>query len=94
MIDTVVAKLVEQLPSSAAIIVVVVYFIRYIQKRDDSEKDKTNKYLQVLSELLVGINTVVTKQDAHHSAMMDAVSDMRSTIRQRAHDAKSVTRPD
>lgn len=82
-------KLIEQLPSAAAIIVVVVYFIRYIQRRDEQERDRSNKTLEILSGLSVLVNTVSAKQDAHHIAMMDAVNDMRNATRRRKNDAKS-----
>ena len=88
--EPVIIKLIEQLPSAAAIIIVVVYFIRYIQKRDEQETSRNSKTLEALSNLAIAVNSVAVNQTAHHSAMLDAVSDMRSVTRRRKND----TRPD
>jgi hypothetical protein len=80
------AKLIEQLPSAVAIIIVVVYFIRYIQKRDEQETERSNKTLETLSNMAVAINTIAKNQESHHSSMLDAVSDMRSVTRRRKNE--------
>lgn len=81
-------KLVEQLPSAVAIIVVVVYFIRYIQKRDEQENIRQEKTLTILTNISVSQERLVSNQSAHHTAMLDAVSDMRSVTRRRKNDAR------
>jgi len=85
--DTVIAELIKQLPSAVAIIVVVVYFIRYIQKRDEQETARNNKTLEILSGMSVAVSTVALKQDAHEKAMSDAIADMRVVTRRRKNDS-------
>jgi hypothetical protein len=79
--EVIFTKLIEQLPSAAAIIIVVVYFITYIGKRDVQENKRSEQTLTILTELAKSVNTVSTKQDQHHDAMMAAVSDMRTVTR-------------
>lgn len=80
------AELIKQLPSAVAIIIVVVYFIRYIQKRDEQETSRNNKTLEILSNMSVAISTVANKQDAHDKAFSEAVADMRTVTRRRKND--------
>lgn len=74
------AKLVEQLPSAAAILVVVILFIQYIDRRDKAEALKNNETLTALQQLTSAIGTMKNSIDVHHAVTMDAIGDMRKTV--------------
>ena len=87
--EDVITKLISQMPSAVAIIIVVVYFIRYIRQRDIQEREREDKTLEVLTGLAVAINTVAKQQEAHHASMTDAVADMRNAVRRRKNDSRT-----
>jgi hypothetical protein len=82
--DAIITKLVEQLPSAVAILIVVVYFIRYIEKRDASDTIKNEKTVQAIDALATKINDVKNTLDIHHALTLDAVNDMKRTVRAKA----------
>jgi hypothetical protein len=88
--DAIWSELIKALPGTAAVIAVVVYFIRYIEKRDVQETKKSESFTVALSmfgdtitKLTEAITVVAKNQDSHNSEMRGAIQDMRSATRRR-----------
>lgn len=71
--DAIVTKLVEQAPTSVALIVVVVYFINYLEKRDRAVTGALDKITDRLQSL-------ENNQIEHNTSMLAAVNEMRSRV--------------
>ena len=71
--DAIVTKLVEQAPTSVALIVVVVYFISYLEKRDRAVTGALDKITDRLQSL-------ENNQIEHNTSMLAAVNEMRSRV--------------
>lgn len=83
VIPDLVIKLIEQLPSAAAILIVVFYFIGYIERRDQSEIEKDNKFFTVLTDLVGHIATISEAQKNHDTSMNNAITEMKNLTTQR-----------
>jgi hypothetical protein len=77
------SELVKSIPSAAAVILVVVYFIRYIEKRDDQEYKRGESTAQILTNLSVIVAGLAEKQESNHSYIVNALGEMKSVTRRR-----------
>jgi hypothetical protein len=81
--ESIFTKLIEQLPSAVAIIIVVVYFIRYIGKRDEQEFKRGESTTTILTNLSVIVANLAEKQETNHEYIVKALGDMKSATRRR-----------
>ena len=85
--DAVITKLVEQAPTSVALIVVVVFFINYLEKRDKAITAALDKITERLQSL-------EGNQIKHNTSMVAAVSEMRGAIQKRSRrERQDATNP-
>ena len=84
--EAIFTELLKNLPSAAAVIITVVYFIRYIEKRDDKESKRDETITHVLTNLSVAVNTLAERQTESHEFLKSAIVEMRTITRRRKND--------
>jgi hypothetical protein len=87
MTETLVTSLVNQVPSAAAVIVVVMLFLRSLEKRDASQENRDKLFFEQMQKLTERINAMENALIAHDVKMDEALWVM-SKMRRRVTDRK------
>lgn len=87
MTETLVTSLVNQVPSAAAVIVVVMLFLRSLEKRDASQESRDKLFFEQMQKLTDRINAMENALIAHDVKMDEALSTM-NRMRRRSSDKK------
>lgn len=85
---TIINSLINQVPSAAAVIVVVMLFLRSLEKRDTLFYDNMSKLTERINAMENAIITHDTKMDSHNQKLDEAILDMRAAARRRRQTDK------
>jgi hypothetical protein len=80
--ESILGELIKQAPSAVATLIVVIYFVNYITKRDVQETKKSDANIAAITKLTMTITAVSENQASHHDAMIVAIRDMKQETRE------------
>ena len=79
----IIQNLIAQVPSAAAVIVVVMLFLKSLEKRDAIFYDQMSKLTDRINAMEDAFIKHDTRAESHYGKMDDAIADMKHKVRKK-----------